>query len=152
YAGYRDKERRRDSDRVVRERLALEYGQLAERLGRLATSLAQDRQIAAMPLVDRPHKRLVSFIEIGRASCRERGAIGLVALTGRRRHTRFSRDWSSDVCSSDLTRDIVIRSAVATLTASCASDWRWSTANSPNAWAAWRRHSLRIDRLRRCRW
>src|SRR5690606_39483219 len=23
-------------------------------------------------------------------------------LSGRRRHTRFSRDWSSDVCSSDL--------------------------------------------------
>src|SRR5690606_40867946 len=23
----------------------------------------------------------------------------------RRRHTRFSRDWSSDVCSSDLTRN-----------------------------------------------
>src|SRR5690606_39675060 len=25
-------------------------------------------------------------------------------FTSRRRHTRFSRDWSSDVCSSDLTR------------------------------------------------
>src|SRR5690606_41119743 len=24
-------------------------------------------------------------------------------LSSRRRHTRFSRDWSSDVCSSDLT-------------------------------------------------
>src|SRR5690606_40871044 len=24
-------------------------------------------------------------------------------FTSRRRHTRFSRDWSSDVCSSDLT-------------------------------------------------
>src|SRR5690606_40934023 len=24
----------------------------------------------------------------------------------RRRHTRFSRDWSSDVCSSDLVQDI----------------------------------------------
>jgi hypothetical protein len=63
YAGYRDKERRRDSDRIVREQLALEYGQLAERLGRLATGLAQDRAIMAIPLVDRPHKRLVSFID-----------------------------------------------------------------------------------------
>lgn len=63
YAGYRDKERRRDSDRVVRERLALEYGQIAERLGRLATTLAQERNIAAIQLVDRPHKRLVSFID-----------------------------------------------------------------------------------------
>src|SRR6266511_4487889 len=26
------------------------------------------------------------------------------ALSSRRRHTRFSRDWSSDVCSSDLAR------------------------------------------------
>src|SRR5690606_40393154 len=27
-------------------------------------------------------------------------------FSSRRRHTRFSRDWSSDVCSSDLTKDI----------------------------------------------
>src|SRR5690606_39698912 len=26
----------------------------------------------------------------------------------RRRHTRFSRDWSSDVCSSDLDRDTLL--------------------------------------------
>src|SRR5207302_4301209 len=26
-------------------------------------------------------------------------------FSSRRRHTRFSRDWSSDVCSSDLVRD-----------------------------------------------
>src|SRR5690606_39909532 len=26
-------------------------------------------------------------------------------FSSRRRHTRFSRDWSSDVCSSDLPRD-----------------------------------------------
>src|SRR5690606_39985646 len=26
--------------------------------------------------------------------------------SSRRRHTRFSRDWSSDVCSSDLFRDL----------------------------------------------
>src|SRR5690606_40159862 len=30
----------------------------------------------------------------------------------RRRHTRFSRDWSSDVCSSDLDRIIVIAFAL----------------------------------------
>src|SRR5690606_40853062 len=28
-------------------------------------------------------------------------------FSSRRRHTRFSRDWSSDVCSSDLDRDDV---------------------------------------------
>src|SRR5690606_40204034 len=27
---------------------------------------------------------------------------GLLFFSSRRRHTRFSRDWSSDVCSSDL--------------------------------------------------
>src|SRR5690606_40893530 len=29
-------------------------------------------------------------------------------FSSRRRHTRFSRDWSSDVCSSDLTREISV--------------------------------------------
>src|SRR6266511_5351891 len=29
-------------------------------------------------------------------------------FSSRRRHTRFSRDWSSDVCSSDLGRDHVV--------------------------------------------
>src|SRR5690606_39661309 len=27
-------------------------------------------------------------------------------FSSRRRHTRFSRDWSSDVCSSDLVQDV----------------------------------------------
>src|SRR5699024_10172497 len=42
--------------------------------------------------------------KIGRASCRERGwiVVGDVAVSSRRRHTRSKRDWSSDVCSSDL--------------------------------------------------
>src|SRR5207302_4058949 len=30
----------------------------------------------------------------------------LLFFSSRRRHTRFSRDWSSDVCSSDLRSDI----------------------------------------------
>src|SRR5690606_41031109 len=29
-------------------------------------------------------------------------AVGAFFFSSRRRHTRFSRDWSSDVCSSDL--------------------------------------------------
>src|SRR5690606_40424103 len=33
----------------------------------------------------------------------------VVLFPRRRRHTRFSRDWSSDVCSSDLTVPLVIR-------------------------------------------
>src|SRR5690606_40391689 len=28
--------------------------------------------------------------------------------SSRRRHTRFSRDWSSDVCSSDLMQDLML--------------------------------------------
>ena len=63
YAGYRDKERRRDSDRLIRENLAMEYGQLADRLGRLATTLADERKIMAIPVVDKPFKRLTSFID-----------------------------------------------------------------------------------------
>src|SRR5690606_40674670 len=31
----------------------------------------------------------------------------LFFFSSRRRHTRFSRDWSSDVCSSDLVRRII---------------------------------------------
>src|SRR5690606_40931352 len=30
-------------------------------------------------------------------------------FSSRRRHTRFSRDWSSDVCSSDLTSCLYLR-------------------------------------------
>src|SRR5690606_39565963 len=30
-------------------------------------------------------------------------------LSSRRRHTRFSRDWSSDVCSSDLKKTLLQR-------------------------------------------
>src|SRR5690606_11614114 len=40
--------------------------------------------------------------QIGRASRRESAEAYVVAVSSRRRHTRFSRDWSSDVCSSDL--------------------------------------------------
>src|SRR5699024_10676351 len=40
--------------------------------------------------------------EIGRASCRERLKMWVRNGSSRRRHTRSKRDWSSDVCSSDL--------------------------------------------------
>src|SRR5690606_40749587 len=33
-------------------------------------------------------------------------------FSSRRRHTRFSRDWSSDVCSSDLASHLVVFSAI----------------------------------------
>src|SRR5690606_21531792 len=40
--------------------------------------------------------------EIGRASWRGGEGDTVEKAASRRRHTRFSRDWSSDVCSSDL--------------------------------------------------
>jgi hypothetical protein len=63
YAGYRDKERRRESDRAIRENLARSYGQLADRLGALATRLAEQREILAIPIIDKPYQRLTSFVD-----------------------------------------------------------------------------------------
>lgn len=63
YRGYRDKESRRDTDRAIRDNLVVEYTQLADQLGRIATDLANNRQIAAIALVDRPHKQLTQFID-----------------------------------------------------------------------------------------
>src|SRR2546430_13745835 len=37
----------------------------------------------------------------------------LVFFSGRRRHTRFDCDWSSDVCSSDLSKTEARRTALA---------------------------------------
>src|SRR5690606_40497042 len=43
---------------------------------------------------------------VGRCKCRypayAASKVGYFFFSSRRRHTRFSRDWSSDVCSSDL--------------------------------------------------
>src|SRR5690554_4231920 len=44
---------------------------------------------------------------IGRIGDGDRGAMALFFFSGRRRHTRCGRDWSSDVCSSDLLFDMV---------------------------------------------
>lgn len=63
YAGYRDKERRRDTDQAIRETLVRDYGQLAERLGRLLTRYADERKLLAIGIIDKPHKRLVSFVD-----------------------------------------------------------------------------------------
>src|SRR5690606_14212339 len=67
--------------------------------------------------------------QIGRAACRERASIAVVVVSvsdhyavelvsrlffsSRRRHTTFSRDWSSDVCSSDLLSGEVHRARLA---------------------------------------
>src|SRR5690606_39516746 len=36
-------------------------------------------------------------------------------FSSRRRHTRFSRDWSSDVCSSDLEGNLMLKADLATI-------------------------------------
>src|SRR5690606_39506561 len=46
-------------------------------------------------------------------------------FSSRRRHTRFSRDWSSDVCSSDLADAIVLRSKRSV------PRWLWLLASAP---------------------
>ena len=61
YAGYRSKEKRRESDRLIRERLAEDYGRLADRLGRLATRYADQRDLTAVRQINKPHTRLVTF-------------------------------------------------------------------------------------------
>src|SRR5690606_40254832 len=44
-----------------------------------------------------------SYLEVVRSVVRRFGGVAVgFFFSSRRRHTRFSRDWSSDVCSSDL--------------------------------------------------
>src|SRR5690606_40472098 len=38
--------------------------------------------------------------------------IFFIFFSSRRRHTRFSRDWSSDVCSSDLDKGAIVQGTV----------------------------------------
>jgi hypothetical protein len=53
YAGYKDKESRRDADRVVRDRLASELASRADRVERVATQLAEQRRIGDVGPVNR---------------------------------------------------------------------------------------------------
>ncbi len=63
WGGYRDRERRRESDRLLRERLARDYGEIADELGRFAARLAEDRKLRAIRFVDGPHGRLTHFTD-----------------------------------------------------------------------------------------
>src|SRR6185295_18074788 len=47
-------------------------------------------------------------------------------FSSRRRHTRYWRDWSSDVCSSELADASYRRGAIATPAGAC----RWTTASA----------------------
>src|SRR5436309_4023092 len=57
---------------------------------------------AAAPIPPRPRMMESYFMAISPKYGRGRSASLLFFFSSRRRHTRFSRDWSSDVCSSDL--------------------------------------------------
>src|SRR6266536_858217 len=52
------------------------------------------------------HPEKTRLIEFGRfaASTRAKAKLGALLFSSRIRHTRSTRDWSSDVCSSDLQR------------------------------------------------
>src|SRR5207249_7479746 len=57
-------------------------------------------------------------------------------FSSRRRHTRSKRDWSSDVCSSDLVRDGAgtITDVTANLTAAVAAGFIKGIAVDPQDW------------------
>src|SRR5690606_40149026 len=61
-------------------------------------------------------------------------------FSSRRRHTRFSRDWSSDVCSSDF---YYAAAAVARL------PWAWLNALGDGVGWLWRRIDAREARVAR---
>src|SRR5207253_4710870 len=96
-------------------------------------------------------------------------------FSSRRRHTRWPRDWSSDVCSSDLGRyfdvlaeyakvapdDILIRITVANRGAEAArlhllptlwfrNTWSWGSAYEESRWP--RSEERRVGKECRCRW
>lgn len=62
FKGYQDKESRRESDRLIREQLARDYQEQADRLGRMLTKFADQRALRAVSVVDGPHQRLTHFI------------------------------------------------------------------------------------------
>src|SRR5207245_1539758 len=68
----------------------------------VTTATLQNTLVAPFNDLAAVERLFAAHTEIGRASCRERGAIAGSVEASRRRHTRCYRDWSSDVCSSDL--------------------------------------------------
>src|SRR5690606_41010531 len=78
-------------------------------------------------------------------------------FSSRRRHTRFSRDWSSDVCSSDLAEEIVGSDGVLHLGAGRITDfkgnvkWQYRAERSgdPNPY---RSEERRVGKECRSRW
>lgn len=63
YSGYKNKESRRDEDKRVREELAREYGQFAQRLADLQGELARARRFAEIGNVERVERALRRFTD-----------------------------------------------------------------------------------------
>src|SRR5256884_4437340 len=90
-------------------------------------------------------------------------------FSSRRRHTRCSRDWSSDVCSSDLVWQATLQDTVATTdsvslggaatfnvvaggTLPLAYQWRKDTTNILGATSSSRSEERRVGKECRSRW
>ena len=63
YSGYKNKESRRDEDKRVREELAREYGQFAQRLADVQGELARARRFAEIGNVERVERALRRFTD-----------------------------------------------------------------------------------------
>src|SRR5207253_3876680 len=71
-------------------------------------------------------------------------------FSSRRRHTRWPRDWSSDVCSSDLVSNSATW-AVPSGRGGAATQWLRRPRSTPPAWR-WRSEERRVGKECRSRW
>src|SRR5436309_4549019 len=73
-----------------------------------------------------------------------------IFFSSRRRHTRFSRDWSSDVCSSDLwtSSGATLALRAASSTVSCRLSRAWASGDSSVSTIASRVRAYSISTLR----
>src|SRR5438067_13199461 len=78
-------------------------------------------------------------------------------FSSRRRHTRSKRDWSSDVCSSDLTAELALSPALAPEEVAGERDWLSSRIqrrrdNAPSRVFDERSEERRVGKKCRTRW
>src|SRR5690606_40122471 len=76
-------------------------------------------------------------------------------FSSRRRHTRFSRDWSSDVCSSDLTRSVGHSSRLQTRDGRLTKSLEQTAkpgCKTLRTWPTLRSEERRVGKARRSRW
>jgi hypothetical protein len=62
YMGYQSKERRRDADRVLRERLATQYSTLRDQLTRIMQNATNNGQLNSLPTLEGANLQLQRFI------------------------------------------------------------------------------------------